>query len=365
MGKLSRKVCKSIKKISIVTTTESIQHTVTMSNADRAKLILKIYLQMNELCGLHVPNGGKQLFAKQRIVADALLSILNDTGEVVVHLDKMQSDFYDKGIACRVPDLLSPVFMLQSVRYSSSIKGLYTEISYRLSYTLDGDQHASTIVASAPTQLYDSMVASSSTNTVARLACYYTMLGMQTGQFWGLLPSFYSEIRNQYSSALECFASPFNHSMDSFCSPFSSIEHPFGSVGDFFQVFPADTQYRAYVVNPPFVLPVMQRVFDYIVSKLASCPKVETATSDCKSGIVVILYLPNWQDVIVPFLERLRGVSDVIFETLQRGKSMVHDYAQQRSLTAQFESVVIMASTTLTDSDREFFNTKLVRTLRN
>jgi hypothetical protein len=169
------------------------------------------------------------------------------------------------------------------------------------------------------------------------LICYYTILGLQTGQFWGLLPEFYGIVQRTYGDgAIECFASPFNHTLASFYSPLAILERPFGSRGNFFYKFPRDTTYRAYIINPPFVEPIIRKVFELVQQKLQS----ETRQID------VILYLPNWRDLIDPCVKSLAATSGVFVKTriLPKGNSMVYDYTKQAPFVARFETILIFCS---------------------
>ena len=344
--------------------------TTEIENDNKAHLVFKIYLQMSEICCLNHQTHAitaKQFAARQRIIADAILSIVNDPGTQGEHLSKMQQDFADKDIKnIFVPSTLldNKSISVVDVGYKTCTKNIkqinYTEIVFTVTYVTNenGNRKTALVHASVPQDLFLQLSTVTSRGTVARLACYYTMLGMQTGQFWGLPPTFLKSINSKWGSALECFASAFNHVLPSFCSLMAPYEHAYGSIGDFFSIFPNDKTFTTYAINPPFVLPIMLRTFSCVINKLS-------ATRD----VTIIMYLPNWQDVMEPFLEKLNAISDnVQVVKLPKGQSLVYDYVQQRSMVAQFDCLLIMADSfsadKLSGDNNAIFWSELVPQLR-
>ncbi|CAD7976205.1 unnamed protein product [Amoebophrya sp. A25] len=53
--------------------------------------------------------------------------------------------------------------------------------------------------------------------------------------YWGFGPRVYEYVRDELSGAVEAYASPFNHTLPRFCSPFS-LDRFFGSLGSFYDV---------------------------------------------------------------------------------------------------------------------------------
>lgn len=314
--------------------------------------LFKIYLQMDAACRLNSHGQTSKIaYAKQRIVADALLSILNDPQRARTYIAKMQSDFTDKKIDCTVPDVLDQTFVLDRIRYRitrhhnrsgdrsrSTTNGSSMRIAYRLHFTVNGEALLSQLHARVPNTVYQSMLRQASERAIVRLVCYYTLLGLQTGQFWGLSPTFYKRVTDVDRASLECFGSPFNHVLPDYCSPMAAIDRAFGSVGNFFSVFPSDTTWSTYIINPPFVLSVMTTVFTAISTKLVMERKRNRR-------IRIIIYLPNWRDVTDPLLQQLtrsgRGVRSAV---LSSGHSVVWDFGRQMAITAHFECILIMVN---------------------
>jgi hypothetical protein len=78
----------------------------------------------------------------------------------------------------------------------------------------------------------------------------------------------------------ELFGSPFNTTLDQYCSPFPDIESYFGSVGSFFDFdFTAGT----YVMNPPYDEQLMYEAME-----------VATAALNTKTEITIIVVIPIW-----------------------------------------------------------------------
>ncbi len=93
----------------------------------------------------------------------------------------------------------------------------------------------------------------------------------------------FSLLADKLGVAHECFASPFNHSLSSYCSAFPDIDHLFGSSGSFFELEPATGSFEA---NPPFVEEVMAVL-------AAKIERWLTASAQPLSFVVVV---PGWTD---------------------------------------------------------------------
>jgi hypothetical protein len=252
----------------------------------------------------------------------------------------MRQDFIDKGVRCNFPDPLTADLQLTRLSYKiEPVGGQSMRASYRLHYVLNGEVGTAKLVSTIPTATYMQLQSlQASKRRLVRLICYYTILGLQTGQFWGLVPEFYKIVQRTYGDgAIECFASPFNHTLERFYSPLAALEKPFGSMGNFFYRFPRDTTYSAYIINPPFVEPIINKVFELVQQKLKS----ETRKID------VIIYLPNWRDLIDPCVKRLATAGTNTFvktRILPKGNSMVYDYTKQAPFVARFETILIFCS---------------------
>ena len=63
----------------------------------------------------------------------------------------------------------------------------------------------------------------------------------------------------------ECFASPLNCQLPTYCSIFPDTDAAFGSIGNFFKFFPKEGSFEA---NPPFVAALMVKMLAHITSLL-------------------------------------------------------------------------------------------------
>jgi len=285
-------------------------------------MLFNIYGQFIHKC--------KSTETSRRVVADALLSILNHPETQERSLAKMQSDLRDKGVHCDLTEAYT--YKLLGVKYTVDKADIRTVIAYEFRYSTRSGKQSLELSADIPTRIYTEMVGQTSQAKVVRLVAYYVLIGALGGNFWGLFPTFYQAIEGKFgTAAVECFASPFNHTLPQFYSLLSPIERQYGSVGDFFKDFIMDEKYMAYVINPPFIEPVMQQVFRDVQEKLANTRKVS-----------VILYLPYWRDIVDPFIKQVRDTKHrVAVHVLQKNRSIVYDYIKEVSFTARFETVVI------------------------
>lgn len=139
------------------------------------------------------------------------------------------------------------------------------------------------------------------------------------GQQWALPQAQFKHLAENYGVRYEGFASPLNSGLSSlggkFCSLFRDTDEVFGSLGSFFdQTLYADpvdnigleklnigdteekvgacdksAEPKHWVVNPPFIISVMGRTSDKILSEL-------DAASDLKVDVMVVYILPSWTD---------------------------------------------------------------------
>lgn len=122
----------------------------------------------------------------------------------------------------------------------------------------------------------------------------YCILGMNTGQFWSLQPSFYNTIAQTYHNPIECFTSLANKNLKLFYSLLPS-EIKYGSKGNFFDKFLSDS-YPCFVINPPYTSNILTRVLQLIA---------------LKSSCHIYLALPSWPDLIA-LAEQLNPISHSI-----------------------------------------------------
>lgn len=151
---------------------------------------------------------------------------------------------------------------------------------------------------------------------LTRMFLRYSTL-INRGQQWALPHAQFKHLVEHYGVNHEGFASPLNSGILSlntngkFCSLFKDTDEVFGSIGSFFDqtlyTDPVDLiglekinieekkekvkelPPKHWVVNPPFIISVMGRTTDKILSEL------DTA-SDLNVGVMVVYILPSWTD---------------------------------------------------------------------
>lgn len=80
----------------------------------------------------------------------------------------------------------------------------------------------------------------------------------------------------------ECFASPMNCYFNIYCSAFYDTDHPFGSVGSFFQFRPSEGSYE---VGPPYTEEVVLRTAEHVIDL------VRTSTR----ALSFVVFVPDWR----------------------------------------------------------------------
>ncbi|KAF1335638.1 Phosphorylated ctd interacting factor 1, ww domain, partial [Globisporangium splendens] len=93
----------------------------------------------------------------------------------------------------------------------------------------------------------------------------------------------FDALLKHFDCKMECFASPLNCRYGRFCSAFLDTDHPFGSVGSFFEFSPRSGCYEA---NPPFIPKLIKRMADHM-----------TALLDAADGpLAFIIIIPAWNE---------------------------------------------------------------------
>lgn len=161
---------------------------------------------------------------------------------------------------------------------------------------------------------------------IDKILLLYTIIGLNTGLFWGIHPSLYHYIENIEEKSIECFASPFNHSLKNYYS-LLEIDTKFNSKGNFFKNF-IDSKYNVYLMNPPFTSEIISRVFIEIEKKLE--------IDECH----IYLYIPKWDDINVPFYNKMKDKFSIWQYNLLYGKSHIYDYMNQINIINKFNLTI-------------------------
>ncbi|KAF4687487.1 hypothetical protein FOZ60_003853 [Perkinsus olseni] len=178
--------------------------------------------------------------------------------------------------------------------------------------------------------------------------------------YWGFGPKVYQFVEKHLNAQLEGYASPFNHTLSRYCSPFS-LDMVFGSLGTVYgapvieevtkilNTLEAD-QPLTLVLNPP-----------YLESELMNCAHRVAELVDLDARIRVLCIVPQWDDA--PGIKALRGrdeagkLKGVLAEDRLLGKYEHYywDYQKWRPINAKFGSRLLLYSKDghLRDDERE------------
>ena len=112
---------------------------------------------------------------------------------------------------------------------------------------------------------------------------YETLSGASPGNQMALPDHAFDVLRTQLGVSHECFASPLNCRLPSFCSMFPDTDTCFGSKGSFFDFIPKEGSYEA---NPPFLETILADTVRHIINLL-------TAST---APLSFVLVAPGWDD---------------------------------------------------------------------
>ncbi len=90
-------------------------------------------------------------------------------------------------------------------------------------------------------------------------------------------------LNREWEASCECFSSPLNFNLASFCSAFPE-DAVFGSMGSFFDFFPTEGSFE---VNPPFTAISIERAFVHMTKLLQS---------DGGAALQFIVIVPSWKN---------------------------------------------------------------------
>lgn len=161
--------------------------------------------------------------------------------------------------------------------------------------------------------------------------------------YWGLGPGLYKKCELM-GGILECYASPFNHSLQTFCSPCAPLDLIFGSLGSFYDELAwkyvcgiASLQSSALIVaNPPYVESEIHLCVVRLTRML-----LETRKGKCH--LLTLSLLPAWftSEGIIDFT-RLVEHGNGKLRHLAKNCHEYFDYQEQCAIRARFASLGIV-----------------------
>ena len=149
-----------------------------------------------------------------------------------------------------------------------------------------------------------------------------------SGLHWGFGREFY-QLAKQAGAVLECYASPFNASLECFCSPCATLDYAFGSLGPFSsaevdRVLRNAPSNSIIVAAPPF-----------IESDISFCTERVTDLLKRWSVTAVSLY-PDWPDCEGVSLFKTVASSGGTAHLLQKQRFHIFNYETGQPFVAKF-----------------------------
>jgi hypothetical protein len=259
----------------------------------------------------------------QRIVADFMLGAWNSKPETISRVwQKSQAEGHARRTRCLdtlkdmdgVKDLCS-LGEQPSVRQGEPRDhGVVIVVPFDLGEDVQ-------VLVHIPRNTFAKLALQAPTSMVFLSGLYYTVLGLGTGQFWGLTPDAYSAVQGRHKDAIECFASPWNSNLTRYFSPLPEMDSVFGSCGDFFEEI-GRAKASMFVVNPPFTEALLVAAIEAVLSRSRADP-----------AFVALVYLPDWRDLLGKYT-----ASVAARRTLPKHASVVFDYTRQMRLVATFNT---------------------------
>jgi phosphorylated CTD-interacting factor 1 len=122
------------------------------------------------------------------------------------------------------------------------------------------------------------------------LFCVLARYSMLEGYGWqaAVAQTVLRALQKDFGVSVECFSSPLNTYLPSYCSLFPDTDAHFGSLGSFFDLNPSEGSFQA---NPPFVSSLMVQMVDRMEHLLAA------ATGPMSFAVVVPAWVedPHWE----------------------------------------------------------------------
>lgn len=169
----------------------------------------------------------------------------------------------------------------------------------------------------------------------------YSFLNPESGLFWSIAQEVYSVISkvNYGIKVLECFASPFNYNLDSFCSAFASdrrLTYPKGVTcyGDFFsyiKLLKAHERPVRLIVNPPYTERLINKTAEELKSYMTSQPDGE-----------FVAMLPDWMPQ--KGIETLLALEGSVFRRFAPKEFYLYDAIHQKAFKPIGMKIIIIVN---------------------
>lgn len=292
-------------------------------NIDKIKLFIVILDHLKE------EFNKKQNYNIHKIISEFFLKILNNE-DIDNSIKKFLFDIKEKKIHLLYNINLKKKITINKIKYKAIKEKEKKEyiINFNIKYNNNENINFFKVI---PEYVYIKIHKHINNKIEKYLFLFYIMVGFDTGQFWGLHPDIYNFINNNFNNCIECFASPFNNNINDYFSLLYPIDKYYGSKGDFFSKF-LNLNYNVYIINPPFIDTILLKVFDMIEEKLKY------------NNIQIFLYIPQWDDIFIPWYNKIKNNYNTMLCKLEKNDSIVYDYIANKPLKANFGTYFIYLS---------------------
>jgi hypothetical protein len=271
----------------------------------------------------HLKNeyNNKKNYNVHKIMSEFFLQILNNE-DIQVVKEKFLKDIKYKKITLLYDIDFNKKIEIKKIKYSIKQKNEIVNVNFTINY----NDNKINIYKNIPNKIYNKI---KKKGKEKYLLFFYIIVGFDTGQFWGLHPDFYNYIKKNYKKTIECFASPFNNNLNDYFSLIYPIDKYYGSKGDFFENF-LKVKYDIYIINPPFVESIINKVLLLIEEKLES-----------QESVQIFTYIPQWDDLILPWYNKMSKTYYLKIFKLESDNTMLFDYINNKSIKDTFGTYII------------------------
>jgi hypothetical protein len=280
------------------------------------------------------------------IYNDKYINVNHSNNTILERLNGVLKYFKEKNLCdLNLDDTFNELTKYKLIRIKPEIienNNMYT-YNYTIYYNINSDNSIKNKEINIKAEILKTNIIFKKYKNIKEILLIYKILGLDTGNFWGVNPSVYKYIANiMNNNVIECFASPFNHSLDNYYSVVKT-DKKYGSKGNFFKNF-LKASYECYLINPPFTAEIMIKVFDMIKIKLT------------KQECCIYLYIPTWEDLTIPFYEEIKKKYKILRHKWNIGQSYVFDYHNNKNMPAYFDLTFFLITNNMTDKYIDGYN---------
>lgn len=182
---------------------------------------------------------------------------------------------------------------------------------------------------SLPQDKYQSLIKKNNSDIdLVSLFMRYSMFGVNTGMFWSMNSKLYKYISSENGiKSVEGFASPFNHNLETFYSPFEK-DKLFGSKGTFDDLLNKSSPNKKLkiIANPPYTEKIIEKTCISCLNFVEKSPQSQ-----------YIMMLPNWDNMDI--FDQLKEKKIVDFFVFSKGNYTLTDHLKKIDLMPPIEII--------------------------